>query len=421
MQKDLGNAANRKAAEEEMARAEEEWDELISEIRRRNPRYASLRYPEPIAGGEVRTLLDQETAIVSFCSTPDRVLVFRLTESGIDVQPLGVSPASLEERVENYVGLISRDDRGRWEELARRLAADIVEPWRIRLPAGTRRLIIVPDGPLHSLPFESLPVAGDGRMLQRFVVSYAPSVTVLSALRRMPAPLAVRPVDVFVLANPTISKGMAAATEAGESFDLEILPFANMEAKTVFRFGGAGSELWLGAGASERRVKQEDLRRFGVLHFATHTLLSSLVPTRSALLLAADGDKENGFLQAREIYRLRLASDLVTLSSCRTAKGRILPGEGVQGIAQAFFHAGTRSVVASLWDVNDRRTAELMERFYRHLAEGQPKAEALASAKRDLLLREPNLAARYWAPFVLIGEPAGRLPLRSPAWWRRIL
>ena len=86
----------------------------------------------------------------------------------------------------------------------------------------------------------------------------------------------------------------------------------------------------------------------------------------------------------------------------------------MQSLALAFVHAGARTVVASLWNVNDRRTADLMESFYRGLAEGEPKADALRRAKLELLRREPDLAPKYWAAFILIGEPAERIPLKAP-------
>jgi CHAT domain-containing protein len=409
----LNRLQKERASEDRIAGAEEEWDQLIAEIRKRDPRYASLRYPDPISWEEVQTLLDGETAVVSFVATTGRILVFRATSSGIEVHPLAVSPEDLEEKVENYVGLISQDERNRWGQLARRLAADVADPWLAGLSGKTRRLVIVPDGALHSLPFESLPEARTGEpLVERFTISYAPSVTALAALhaeplRREPE---TKPAAVFALGNPPIGKTPAGVVSDGESFDLQSLPFAVSEAKSIFRFGRPGSEIWLGADASERRIKGRDLRRFGVLHFATHALLSSRVPTRSALLLAPEG-AEDGFLQAREIYRMRLASELVTLSACGTARGQILPGEGVQGLAQAFFHAGTRSVVASLWNVGDRRTAELMKAFYGHLAEGASKADALRQAKLDLLRREPTLAPRYWASFVLLGDGDGRVTL----------
>src|SRR5262249_50771333 len=158
-------------------------------------------------------------------------------------------------------------------------------------------------------------------------ISYAPSLTVLAALRSQAPPEKAQPAAVFALANPPVAKSAVGEGVEGESFELQSLPFAVSEAKSIFRFGARDSEIWVGPQASARRIKGKELRRFGVLHFATHALLSSRTPTRSALLLAGDRDGENGLLQAREIYRLRLASDLVTLSACQTARGRVLPGE----------------------------------------------------------------------------------------------
>ena len=422
LQKGLAGAANRRGAEETIAAAEEEWEQLIGEIRRRTPRYASLVYPEPISVPEARSLLDPQTAIVSFSMTPDRVYAFCLTTGGVAVARLPVSPAALEEQIENYVGLISRDEKGQWTGLARRLSEAVVEPWWAGLPSGVRRLRIVPDGVLHSLLFESLPGRNGRLLLEDFVVSYAPSVTVLAAIQKSRPPVAAGPARVLAFANPLLANAVVNGVGAEERFDLEALPFAEAEGRAVVSFGAEGSELLVGRAASEQRVAQADLERFGVLHFATHGLLSSKAPSRSALVLAADpGGRENGLLTAREIYRLRLASDLVVLSGCRTARGRILPGDGVQSLARAFLHAGARSLVASLWDVSDRRTATLMESFYRHLAEGEPKADALRSAKLELLRREPNLAPRYWAPFVLVGDAAGTVPLRRVFWWRRLV
>src|SRR5262249_1365270 len=148
------------------------------------------------------------------------------------------------------------------------------------------------------------------------------------------------------------------------------LPYAIEEARAVVRFGGKTSEIRTGEVASEQGLRTTRLDRFNVVHFATHGLLNRTVPSRSALVLAgASGvGSGDGFLRARDIYRVRLKSELVVLSSCQTARGRILAGEGVQGLAQAFFHAGARSVVASLWDVSDRHTADLMAAFYRHMA-----------------------------------------------------
>jgi CHAT domain-containing protein len=189
----------------------------------------------------------------------------------------------------------------------------------------------------------------------------------------------------------------------------EPIPGSRREAEAIARYVSPGSKVYVGAQASEGRIKQEDLSRYRIVHFATHGFVSRENPGRSALLLAASpSDREDGVLEAREISALALDSDLVVLSGCETARGRILAGEGVQSLARAFFLAGARSVVASLWKVRDQATEELMAAFYRDLAEGLPEDEALREAKLELSKKAP---ARDWASFVLIGEAAGTIAL----------
>ena len=421
LQKDLAKPGpERTVLESRLGRAEDEWEQLIAEMRRKTPRYASLRYPQPVSAAAVAASLGPSTALVSFSMDGDRALVFVLTGSKVSVRRLATSPAQIQEWVEDFVGLVARDDEDRWTSLGNRLYTDLVAPWRADIPAAVRRLIVVPDAALFSLPFEALSSsrAAPRFLVEDFAISYAPSATALVQLQEATAR---RPgeADLLVVADPAMLAGPSArdALFGSERFELAPLPHAAAEARAIARYGGAGTEVYTGAAASERRVREASLERFGVIHFATHGLLSQRNPSRSALLLAADGQGE-GLLTAREIYRLRLKSDLVVLSACQTARGRILAGEGVQGLAQAFFHAGARSVVASLWDVNDRRAERLMRAFYGHLADGESKTDALAHSKREVLAAEPGLAPRYWAPFVLIGEGRGTVSLRRPPAWR---
>lgn len=412
----------RPEAEAELERAEDDWDRLIAEMRRRVPRYASLRYPQAASGDAARRSLDPSTAIVSYSISADRVLVFVLTASRLSVRRLAISPADLTERVEDYVGLIARDDTDRWRRLGGRLYADLVAPWRGELPRGVGHWIVVPDGVLASLPFEALAPAGEGgrRLVETVAVSYAPSVT---ALGQLEAPAsAAKGAAMLVVADPLVAARSPSAESglATAAFDLAPLPRASAEARAIARYGGSGTEVLTGSLASQSRLRETALDRFRVIHFATHGLLDAGHPSRSGLLLTGEGNAD-GLLTAREIYRLRLKSDLVVLSACQTARGRILAGEGVQGLAQAFFHAGAGSVVATLWDVNDRRAERLMTAFYSRLAGGASKAEALTDAKRDLLAGEPDLAPRYWAPFVLIGDGRGRVGLNRPSWWQALL
>jgi len=109
----------------------------------------------------------------------------------------------------------------------------------------------------------------------------------------------------------------------------------------------------------------------------------------------------------------------VVLAACRTARGRVLRGEGVQGLAQAFLHAGSQAVLASLWDVDDHQTARLMRGFYRELLRGRPKADALRSAKLAMLRSDPDASPRDWGGFVMIGAASGPVPLVARTWWQR--
>jgi CHAT domain-containing protein len=407
-----------------LGEAEERWERLMGAVRLR--RAMAVNYPEPASLAAIQSLLCAECALVSYGVGQDRVLTFVVTRRSLDVYRLPLTRERLVESIENYVGLISKDDRDRWREVAAGLHRSLVGPWRDRLPPGTRRLIIIPEGALHSLPFEALaPDRSTRCLVEDFAVSYVPSATVLAQLASGRVRNAAGgPASVLALASPTVPEivGRAGGEVDGQTFDLAPLPYASLEARRVSRFGGEGSEVLLGDQASERAVRGLPPDRFGVIHFACHGVLNEEAPSRSALLLAGTGgaDASDGLLRARDIYRLRLASDLVVLSACRTARGRILPGEGVEGLAQAFFQAGVGSVVASLWDVSDRHTARLMEAFYGRLAAGESKADALRGAKVDLLREETDLAPRFWAPFVLIGEPAATVPLRPVPWWRRL-
>jgi CHAT domain-containing protein len=297
--------------------------------------------------------------------------------------------------------------------VSRRLHGEIWAPLEQHLPPGIEHLIIVPDGILHALPFETLQAADSPSLLDSFGIAYVPSATVLAELLEQPP---AHGKQLLLFADPPARSTTAGDPLSGvyedQGFDLVALPFTTVEATAIADLAGAVSEVYRGAQASESRFKGLALERFGALHFATHALLSERSPLRSALLLAPgpDGD-EDGFLQAREIATLPLRADLVVLSGCQSARGRILGGEGVLGLSRAFFWAGARSVVASLWNVSDRSTASFMESFYRHLAGGLSKTQALRRAKLDLRSKRETAAPWYWAAFVLLGDGTGPLSL----------
>jgi tetratricopeptide (TPR) repeat protein len=280
---------------------------------------------------------------------------------------------------------------------AARLYGLVLSPLASRLDP-LRRLVIAGDGVLHVVPFEALEDENGRLLLERHVVSYAPSASVAGALHGRRVARATTAVRLLAYAEPP--------SEA-----LGPLPLARREAQTIAALFPAGAaDVRQGARASESWLKRADLGRYGALHFATHGTYDDRAPGRSALVLAA-GQGEDGLLHVREIASLSLRAGLVSLSACDTGLGEVVTGEGVVGLARAFLHAGADAVGMTLWRVPDASTAELMRRFYTHMRAGQPGAEALRDAKLELLRgRVSHRAPFHWAGVVLSGDAEGGLP-----------
>jgi CHAT domain-containing protein len=406
---------------EQLSQAERDYDRLCLDIKRRNPRYAAR--PAALTPEMVQSFLDDQTAVVAYLITKRHAFAFIVARQSFQVMRLSATPELIAARVENYVDLIARESGDGWRDISRRLYDELLAPVRGHIPEEVRNLIIVPDGALHYLPFETLDVSGK-YLIEEFAVSYAPSAAVLAELgARNDQETGQDRADIALFADPELRPAMLAENGANssggwmralyvdEGLQISPIPSSAAEARAVARYADGASEIYTGPKASERRVKSERLDRFRIIHFATHGLVSHQSPARSALVLSSGEEGEDGFLQAREIYNLRLASDLVVLSACQTARGRVLAGEGVEGLARAFLYAGARSVVASLWDVNDEQATRFMESFYRYLSEGKSKSEALRAAKLDFLNGAPSAAPRDWAAFVLIGDASRKVAI----------
>lgn len=316
----------------------------------------------------------------------------------------------LERRVRLYLGLLARrgDDEG---EAAARLYQDLLAPALADLSSDVDKLILVPDGELHLLPFASLRTAPDAAPLAaRYQLSVVPSATLWQHWRR--AGSAAPEPAALVLADP-LPQGVAAAPLRGA---LAPLPFAAEEGRRVAARVGRGSLLRLGTEASEDFLKRQDLRRFGLVHFAAHAVVDDTYPERSAVLLAP-GAGEDGELRPQEIADLDLRDGLVVLAVCRGASGGVLRGEGVMSLARAFFQAGARTVVGSLWPLDDREAELFFDAFYRRLARGRSTREALRRAQEDL--RAAGLPPAAWAGVVVLGDGAWAPLPRSGAGWIR--
>ena len=279
---------------------------------------------------------------------------------------------------------------------SRRLYRTLIAPAADYLSPGSR-VVIVPDGVLHNLNFEALPVdePHPHYWLEDATVSIAPSLSLLEA-NSLESRSSKRPPaqeSLLLFGDPNT---------AGTGF--ERLPQAALEIEEVRRhFPAARSVVYTGANASPDSYREADAQKFSIIHFAAHAEANEQSPLDSAIILSP---RQNGYkLYARDVMEIPLTADLVTISACRGAGSRTLSGEGLVGFAWAFFQSGARNVVTSLWDVSDRSTADLMDRFYSGIEAGKPYAEALREAKIETIRSYPK--PYYWAPFQLYSRSGG--------------
>jgi tetratricopeptide (TPR) repeat protein len=322
----------------------------------------------------------------------------------------------------------------------------------------SRRLLIVTEGMLQYLPFGALPSPKspgsavrisesdrgiqtlDSRITPEFplpliaeheIVSL-PSASVLAVLRQESAGRKTPIKTVAVMADPVFSVDdsriarqgpkKSAASEQGSALaevkraaaesgvvSLERLRFSRMEAEAISSLASDNLKLKaLDFAANRAAAMNSDLGQYRIVHFATHGLINNEHAELSGVVLSLvdeQGRPQNGFLRLYDIYNLKLGADLVVLSACQTALGKEIKGEGIVGLTRGFMYAGAPRVVASLWQIDDRATAELMKRFYAGmLREKLRPAAALREAQVSMLKEKRWQAPYYWAAFTFQGE-----------------
>ena len=298
--------------------------------------------------------------------------------------------------------------KGNWTEPGRALFERVVLP---ALSTHPTSVVIVPDGSLHLVPFASLPDSAGHYWASSVVVTFAPSATVFELLRSGKRNNTASRPFLGVAYSPGRTDGdqndQHAATRGLDSAfaSLNPLPFARDEVQSGARVAGTGSVVLVDSAASESALKSQPLQDFKVIHLAMHGFGDVTDPDRAGLVLAPGDPKEDGLWQAREIRKSRVSADLVTLSACETGVGRLQGEEGIMNLARTFLIAGAKSVVASLWDADDRSTATLMTRLYEQIAKGKSVAEALRGAQLAMLAEfGSDMQPYYWAGFTVIGD-----------------
>ena len=281
------------------------------------------------------------------------------------------------------------------------------------LPVGATRttnLIVVPDGALHRLPFDTIVDDRGDLLLMKHTVWYAPSGSVLNLLasKRSAPTSAAKPVLAVAAGTDDISdrggpirRGMFDLA----GVNLPPLPNANSEARLVGEIMGPQSVVITGQAATESAVKSQPLEQYRVLHFAVHGVTSPSRPERAGLVFFPNKDgSEDGLWQVREIEQTQLRAELVTLSACRGGDGKVMGTAGIESLVTPFLAVGAEAVVANLWDSDDAFTAVFMRAFYTYVRRGLPTADALRRAKVDVIERYgADAPPRLWAGFILTG------------------
>jgi CHAT domain-containing protein/predicted negative regulator of RcsB-dependent stress response len=449
------NTGEQSNAAQTFERLSGDYQQLQVQIRQQSPHYAAVMQPRPLDAAAIQnTILDPETVLLEFALGEERSWLWAMSSkslTSVELPPRREIEAAARSL---YEQLTARQKRHAESRLAydrrvtaadARLEKDAAAVSRMLLGGiasqlnaewRTKRLVIVPAGGLQYLPFAALPSPGARASLAAsHEIGYIPSASVLAVLRReaagrTPAPrtLAILADPVFETADPRVTlKSLrtvaqdhdATASRAQTVVDglysripLSRLPFSRDEAYAIASLSKTNDSkdtlVAVDFKASREAVLGGLLSGYRVVHLATHGVIDTERPALSSLIFSLvdeRGRRQNGYLRLPDIYNMRLDADLVVLSACQTALGKEIKGEGLVGLTRAFVYAGAPRVLASLWQVSDLATAELMKKFYRGmLRERRSPAAALRAAQVEMSQDPRWRSPFFWAGFVLQGE-----------------
>ncbi|MBW2306037.1 MAG: CHAT domain-containing protein [Deltaproteobacteria bacterium] len=356
--------------------------DLLVDIKAQNPQLFQMVSVEAISVEGLSSLLPREVALVEYVVMKDRIAVWVIKKSGMTWTSVAMPRAELRRLVKGYRRRIQQI--GPLAGLPERLYRTLISPITAYLE-DVKILAVVPHDILHYLAFASLK-APEGHLIDRYAIFYLSSASITPFLYKLPPRNLEKKEKALALGNPQL---------AGMNYDL---PLAEMEAASL-RWNFPQLELLLKDRARESRLK-EDIGQYRVIHIASHGEFNELNPLFSALKLTGD-QQDDGNLEVNEIFALPLQADLVALSACQTGLGEIGSGDELIGLTRAFFYSGARSIISSLWRVDDLSTALVMKHFYR-LYHDENKAESLRRAQ--LTVRRSFHHPAYWAGLSLFGD-----------------
>ena len=382
---------------EALATAQRRYTEVLLDIRERSPQYAMLVAGEVASARDVMARLADDEALLEFLLSDSGTIAFVVTADTVAAVDLNVDRKAIAGLVDFVRGTMVRPDQRApssdiWKAPLRRLYRQLIQPVEAEgLLRGKQKLLIAPHAELHYLPFDALIVSEnpDRYLIERYEISYVPSASVWMRLgertnhNRVERVLAMAPRD-------------------------RVLPWSVDEVEAIGRIFGDRTTVLIGSEATERTLVST-ISQYDIVHLATYGILNKHNPLFSFVELnAGGGGDDDGRLEVHEVFGLDLNAHLVVLSACQTGLGSgaladVPAGDDWVGLVRAFLYAGASNVLATIWPVEDRATAQLMEEFYGHLESGSSPSEAMTLAKRASLSSRNTAHPFYWAGFVMVG------------------
>jgi CHAT domain-containing protein len=389
-------------------------------------KFNELLRSDPLSYERIRSeITDSQTSLLLYSLGSRKSFAWVVTKDGLNTYELA-NKDTIEDAANKLIELIknrltNESDETRLQTAIEEVSRLVVEPLSKKLE--TSRLIIVADGILQYVPFQILKTSAAAQqpMIASFDIVAAPSASALAIVRRQrtqrqPAPKLLVGFGDAVFSSDYAPQPIKSDTNvseershAGSRFgSLPRLFNAKRELSAIGDLTGSASTFYTEYNATRDKFLKVDLSQFRILHVVTHGVLDDQQPELSGLVLSQiDGSARpiDGFVSLADIYKLRAPVDLVVLSACHTALGQSLRGEGLVGLTRGFMYAGASGVVASLWKVDDRVTAELMKRFYANMLQhGMGPSAALRAAQNEIRTQPGRSAPYYWAGFTFQGD-----------------
>ncbi len=412
----------------------EQYQGLQNEIRRKSPKYADLKYPQPLTLEQVQQqILDKDTVLLQYSLGEERSYLWVVTKEGMNSYQLP-SSEEIEKRATNLLRQIkqAKENPNAFAQAVPLLSQVILDPAQDKLTK--KRILVVADGVLQYIPFAALSLSENQQsLITNYEIINLPSSSSLATIRHETQARKSAPKALAILADPVFSPddkrvnngknnlsqqqtsdlGLLALNRSVRSLEdgkFTPLPGTRQEAEAILKLVREDTQKTyaLDFDANLSTATNPQLSQYRIVHFATHGILNTESPELSGVVLSLvdkNGNSVNGFLRLHEIFNLNLPAELVVVSACETGLGKTVKGEGLVGLTRGFMYAGSPRLLVSLWKVDDQATAEIMTRFYRLMLEKKLSAiEALREAQLEMQQETEWKSPYYWAAFVLQGE-----------------